>query len=116
MKPIRRPFHSCHCESRFIGAWQSHWLNSKYQNPISKQILQNVKIKVQNDRAKIKSFEFYFVILIFEFRSGLPKRDYRAAEVASGCLPSGRQRQVTFWFLLHREAKRAKEILNLLCE
>ena len=31
-----RPSPFCHCEPRQIGAWQSHWLNSKPQNPKDK--------------------------------------------------------------------------------
>jgi hypothetical protein len=47
----------CHCEEP-QATWQSHWLSSKYQNPISKQTLQNVKPKVQNDRANVKDLHF----------------------------------------------------------
>ena len=51
------------------ATWQSHRLNSKCQNPVSKQILQNAKIEVQSDGANAEDlhFELSFLFLTFDF-------------------------------------------------
>jgi len=85
------PLPACHCEPRLVGAWQSDRLNSKWQNPKSKQI-QISKFKILNVLSigiwmrRIKSSFLLFRIWCLGFRISLlgiaepiPKRKRRLA-------------------------------------